>query len=223
MSGIYKSAKVKDVPRKLPTRVSLVKIFAFIFQKELSQRMDEIESIHKSIPIGSEIAFELQVFVHDALNCINKILNLKNGITVECKAHVEQLNNSLVKFKSATQHLTKANIRIDANGTNPLVILTDDCQHFINQFWITCDLYWASKKLPFRPTDRLLKLEFLTAVIYYSESVNTEKFPPYLWILKQLKVTKKTISERTYGLWKDQLENETFHHFAQPKKKFGNK
>jgi hypothetical protein len=142
------------------------------------------------------MAFELQVFIYDALNCINKILNLKNGITVECKAHVEQLKSSLAKFKSVTQNLTKTNITRDENSMNPLVILTDDCQHFINQFWMTCDLYWASKNLPFRPTDRLLKLDFLKAVIHYSASVNAEKFPPYFWILKQLKITKKTISER---------------------------
>jgi hypothetical protein len=219
MSGIYTSGVKKEKQEKLPSRVSLVKFFALKFRKEISQRMDEFESINQDSPIGSELASELKVFVFEALNCINKVLCLKNGISTDCKNHIDKLQRSLIKFKSVTQKLTNGTFAIDEDDANPWAILTRDCQHFINQFWMTCDLYWASKELPFRPTDRELKFKFLKTVIHYSETVNPKRFPPYLWILKELKTPKKTISARTYGLWKKQLENETFHKFTQSRKK----
>jgi hypothetical protein len=219
MSGIYTSGVKKEKQEQLPSRVSLVKFFALKFRKEISQRMDEFESINQDSPIGSELASELKVFVTEVLNCINKVLSLKSGISTDCKNHIDKLQLSLIKFKSVTQKLTGGTFAIYKDDTNPWAILTSDCQHFINQFWMTCDLYWASKELPFRPTDRELKFNFLKAVIHYSETVNPKRFPPYLWILKELKTPKKTISARTYGLWKKQLENETFHKFTQPRKK----
>jgi hypothetical protein len=219
MSGIYKSGVKKKDREILPTKVSLVKVFGKIFHKEISQRVDEISSIHRINNIDSELAFELKVLVNESYKCINKVMSLKNGISRECKGQIDQLQNSLMKFKFFTQNLTSSTFTINEDDLNPWEILAHDCQHFINQFWMTCDLYWASKRLPFRPTERELKLEFLKAVIHYSETVNSKRFPPYLWILKELKTPKKSISERTYGLWKKQLDNETFHHFTQPRKK----
>jgi len=219
MSGIYTSGVKKEKQEKLPSRVWLVKFFALKFRKEISQRMDEFESINQDSPIGSELASELKVFVTEALSCINIVLSLKNGISTDCKNHIDKLLRSLIKFKSVTQKLTNGTFAIYEDGTNPWAILASDCQHFINQLWMTCDLYWASKELPFRPTDMDLKFNFLKAVIHYSETVNPKRFPPYLWILKELKPPKKTISARTYGLWKKQLENETFHRFIQPRQK----
>ena len=219
MSGIYTSGVIKEKQEKLPSRVYLVKFFALKFRKEISQRMDEFESINQDSPIGSELISELKVFVTQALNCIDKVLSLKNGISTDCKNHIDQLQRSLMKFKSITQKLTNGTFAIYEDDANPWAILTSDCQHFINQFWMTCDLYWASKELPFRPTDRELKFKFLKTVIHYSETVSPKRFPPYLWILKELKTPEKTISARTYGLWKKQLENETFHKFTQPRQK----
>ena len=188
MSVIYKSAIEKKAKKKLPTRVSLVKSFAMIFQKEISQRMDEIVFIHQNTPIGSELASELKIFVNEALKCIHKVLSLKNGITTDCKSHIDELQRSLMKFKSSTQYLTSNNFTSGEDGANPWAILIDDCQHFINQFWMTCDLIWASKKPPFRPTDRELKYEFLKTVAHYDETGHNKKFPPYFWILKHLKM-----------------------------------
>ena len=219
MSGIYKSGVKKEKQEEFPSRVSLVIFFALKFRKEISQRMDEFESINQDSPIGSELASELKIFVTEALNCINKVLSLKNGLSKECRSQIDQLQRSLMKFKSSTQNLTNSTFTSSENDMNPWVILVHDCQHFINQFWMTYDLFWATKKLPFRPTDRDVKFKFLKAVIHYSETVNPKRFPPYLWILKELKTPKKTISARTYGLWKKQLDYETFHHFTQPRKK----
>ena len=162
----------------MPSRVSLVKFFALQFRKGISRRMDKFESINQVNPIGSELASELKVFVTEALNCISKVLNLKHGISIDCKSHIDQLQCSLIKFKSLTHNLTSGTFAICEDDANPWSILTNDCQHFINQFWMTCDFYWASKGLPFRPTDRKLKFQFLKAVIHYSESVNTKRFTP---------------------------------------------
>jgi hypothetical protein len=94
---------------------------------------------------------------------------------------------------------------------------------FVVHFDTICDLVWAGKKLPFRPTDRVLKKKFLDAVIRYSDLHKTEKFAPYFWILKNLNIDQKELSPRNYGLWKEQVDAETFHHFVQPQKNISNK
>jgi hypothetical protein len=220
MNGIYKSGVKVEPKENLPSKVTLVKIFASEFKKEISQRIDEIQSIHQSIPLDSEMAFELKVFVNDSFKCINKVLSLKSGISTQCKSHIDELQRSLTNFKSSPRYAINANFKREEGEESPWVILTNDCQHFIHQFWMTCDMFWASKKLPFRPTDRAIKHEFLKAVIQYSAEFKTEKFPPYFWILKYLKTTEKSISERTYRIWKTQMDEETFHHYTQPKKRF---
>jgi hypothetical protein len=100
---------------------------------------------------------------------------------------------------------------------------TNTVDAFIVHFDTICDFIWNGEDIPSRPTDRVLKKQFLDAVIDFSNEFNTDKFPPYLVLLKILKLPDKALSSRTYGLWKKQMEAGTFHHFVQPQKKFSNK
>jgi hypothetical protein len=83
-----------------------------------------------------------------------------------------------------------------------------------------CDFIWNGDDFPFKVADREKKKKFLDALVHYYQLRQTDKFAPYFWILKHLKMDQKELSPRIYGMWKKQLEQGTFHYFVQPQKKF---
>ena len=96
--------------------------------------------------------------------------------------------------------------------------LISESRFFISQFNATVDLVWLGRQFAVKPTDRKRKHVFLKAVIAYSAKRRRDKFPPFRALIDSKELKGHTISARTYGLWKRQMNEGTFHHFAQPRR-----
>jgi hypothetical protein len=98
--------------------------------------------------------------------------------------------------------------------------LIDAIDGFIVHFNTICDFIWNGDKFPFKVAEREKKKKFLEALVYHDQLNQSGKFASYCWILQHLNMDQKDLSPRTYGLWKKQLDEGTFHHFVQPQKKY---
>jgi hypothetical protein len=96
-------------------------------------------------------------------------------------------------------------------GVNEVI---NETKHFIYQFNLVCDCLMNDQNPPFQKADWEKKRKFLKAVIAYQDIHRNTKFPPF----KSKELAHLELSERTYGIWKKQLEAGTLHYFVQPKK-----
>ena len=124
-------------------------------------------------------------------------------------------------FKNDLLPKTHSNYaKVDLNDTigyvDALTEVINEARFFFYQFNLVCDCFTNDHKSAFRPTDRVKKLAFLKIVIAYDDM--HRRFPPY----KSRELKHLNLSQRTWGMWKTQIEDGTFPHFVQHKK-IGNK
>ena len=219
---IYKLGQ-KQLQKK-PTRVDLVRVFAFAYQRSISLRLDTLLSKDLCEMRVLGVADRVTEFIRESMDCIDQVLKLKNGITKSSKDCVDCLAESHGAFKVYVMSQQTLLAHSDPTVMNELNLLLDDCLHFVNQFKMTCSLTWDLASMPNRPTDRELKKKFLLAIIDYQEKNSTDAFPQHSVMCKLIEVSPYSFSERRYRDWKRQLESHAFHFFRQPKKqRSGNK
>ena len=127
----------------------------------------------------------------------------------------ETLNLEFSKFVSSISNDLPSDSKALIDHIDALI---NESNFFISQFKAIVDLIWLGRELPFKPTDRLRKQAFLKAVIANSEKLKKDKFPSYRVLIESEELRKFTIPPRTYGLWKRQMIEGTFHYFVQPRK-----
>jgi hypothetical protein len=219
MSGIYKSGKVQEPKRSArPSRLKLLKGLAAKFQVQLLLILSEIQGHQSDASDEQNLKMELENLVSDTLRAISEINACTYKVKPSLRKHVQMLRKKLAylneiiisstSLKKSTSTAFFACVQRSINTVDAFAV----------HFDTICDLIWHGDDIPSRPADRALKKKFLDAVIEYSHEFNTDKFPPYLVLLKKLKLPDKALSQRTYGLWKKQLDERIFHHFVQPKK-----
>lgn len=224
MSGIYKSGKAQEPKRSArPSRLKLIKGLAANFQIKLLLILSEIHSHEPDTSDHQNLKMELEKLVSHALQVISEINASAYKVKPSLRKNVLMLRKDLVGLN---ENLTSAAEQQDSISTVFFAFAQrslNTVDAFVVHFDTICDFIWYGEDIPSRPADRVLKKKFHDAVIEYSREFNTDKFPPYLVLLKILKLPDKALSPRTYGLWKKQMEAGTFHHFVQPQKKFSNK
>jgi hypothetical protein len=224
MSGIYKSGKVHEPKRSArPSRLNLVKGLADNFRIKLLFILSEIHDQQSVSSDEQTLKMELEKLVSDALRVVTEINASAYKVRPSLRKNVLMLRKNLVVLN---ENLTSGEDLQDSISTVFFAFFQrslNTVDAFIVHFDTICDLIWYGEDIPSRPADRALKKRFLDAVIEYSREFNTDKFPPYLVLLKTLKLQDKSLSPRTYGLWKKQLDEGTFHHFVQPTRNIGNK
>lgn len=219
---IYISGKKQSHAR--PSKVSLVKAFALLFQNSISTRLDALLAFDSEVLKDHGIPDKVAVFVINAQGCIEMIFNIKNGITRSCKERVVELKGAHDQLSDfVLSHQTQI-AHSDSRVLGELNLLLKSCMLFIHQFEQTCTLVWDLASMPNRPVDRELKGKFLRAIIEYQKKNDTDRFPRHSLICDLIDVSPLRFSERRYRDWKSQLLNHTFHLNRQPKGyKSGNK
>jgi hypothetical protein len=216
LSGEKQSTKHPEPP----SRLKIIKIFTSVFDLKLSLLVHEIYTSHANEVQNPELKDHLERLIDDIFCTVGEIYETKIRVAkktrvqiTEIKKSVDQLCRILDRCVQAERQLNQS--KYFSSAIKSLALLVDD---FVFQFDATCDLIWASKDLPFRPTNRDLKKRVLDAVIHYCDENKKEKYPPYFWLLKHLKLPDNMLSERTYGLWKKQMDKCVFHLALLPKK-----
>jgi hypothetical protein len=221
MNGIYKTGKATtpkhDAP---PSRLAMIKKQADILKVTLLVALAEIDRHQLDSVELKDFKLQFNELVAKTFKVISHINTSRHKVKAALRLEVTMLRKTLASFgESLKINLTTLSM-LDEKVAPFIEKSVQSIDGFVVHFDTICDLVWAGHKLPFRPTDRELKKKFLDAVIHYSDFHKTEKFIPYLWILKYLNIDQKELSPRTYGLWKKQLDAGTFHHFGQPQKKY---
>jgi hypothetical protein len=93
------------------------------------------------------------------------VLGLKNGITKSCKNHVAKFRIEHDRIKAAVFANENEISRVDPKLSAELVLLLNDCLHFINEFRKTCDYVLNLASIANRPVDRELKRKFAFSVV----------------------------------------------------------
>lgn len=221
MSGIYKSGKAQEPKRSArPSRLKLIKGLAANFQIKLLLILSEIHSHQSEASDEQNLKMELEKLVSDALRVISEINASVYKVKPSLRKEVLMLRKKLVGLNENFKSGTNLQYSIPTAFFSCVQRTIDTVDAFVVHFDTICDFIWYGEDIPSRPANRALKKKFHDAVIEYSHEFNTDKFPPYLVLLKILKLPDKALSPRTYGLWKKQMEAGTFHHFVQPQKKF---
>ena len=128
----------------------------------------------------------------------------------------EILNHQFSKYVSSISNDLPSDSKALIDQTNALI---NESNFFIYQFNTAVDLIWLGREFPFKPTDRLRKHAFLKALIAWSENNKDENYPNHNVLIQSKELRKFSIPDRTYRLWKEQLDQGTFHYFVQPRKK----
>lgn len=218
MGDIYRAGiKQSTKPPEPPTRLAIIKTFAGIADLRLSLLVHYIYSNYSDDLDQLSCQEEFEKLIDDFFQLANVIYESRIKVTKKTRSDVTELKQAIDQFRLKLESFGKDGCLTNRNFFIILDELANELDTFVFQFDATCDLLWASKALPFRPTDRDLKKRFLDAVIYYCDERKTEKFPPYFWVLKHLKLPDKKLSPKTYGLWKKQMNAGVFHLALLPK------
>ena len=218
MGDIYKDGKKQSTkPPEPPTRLAIINTFAGIADLRLSLLVHYIYSNYTVDLERLPCLDELEKLIDDFFQLAQVIYESKFKVTPKTRSDVAAMKKAIDEFRSLIESFYGYEPQTNKAFVSDLDELAGQLHTFVFQFDATCDLLWASKALPFRPTDRDLKKRFLDAVIYYCDERKTEKFPPYFWVLKHLKLPDKKLSQKTYGLWKKQMKDGVFHLALLPK------
>ena len=218
LNRIYKSGnaiKLKIAKeRTAPTRGQMAQFFGKKFEENIKKQVDDIQSRWLPSYDQQNLLQEIKSYIYSVNSIIEVIDQLKAKIR---KFDRKKINSSEDRLKQFQKYIESLNL-IDLNDTtgfiDGLLEVINETRHFIFQFNLVCDCLTNDQQLPFREADWAKKQSFLKAVVAYQENRSSTKFPPF----KLIKLARVDISEKTYGLWKKQLEAGTLHYFVQPKK-----
>ena len=221
MNVVYLSGKAQlKKPPPRPSRLKMIKGLAGRFKVNLPTILSEIDGQAHGAFEDQHLKFQYENLVNEAFKVIEHVDESTYKVKPALRKEVLNLRRTLEVF---SEDLKRA---IDHQSTHKKEIapcieaLIDAVDGFIVLFNTACDFIWNGDKFPFKVAEREKKKKFLDALVHYDQLSKTDKFAPYLWILKHLNIDQKELSPRTYGLWKKQLDGGTFHHFVQPQKKY---
>ena len=221
MNVVYLSGKaqpLKSPPR--PSRLKMIKGLTSRFKVKLPIILSEIDSVACGAFEDQNLRGQYEKLVNETFLVIEHV----DDSTYKVKPALRKEVLNLRKTHESFSENLKQDFHFQRTRTDELAprieALIDAIDGFIVHFNTICDFIWNGDKFPFKVAEREKKKKFLDAVVHYDKQSQTDKFAPYCRILKHLNIDQKELPPRTYGLWKKQLDEGTFHHFVQPKKKY---
>jgi hypothetical protein len=210
------SRKAKNDERKVIMR-------NFINQLDLAlvDRARELESVHAAQAIPKPLATLILDFFSVVIQVSDGTKNQRGKAPPTTLKSAKGLNQPLQSFKVSVDAF------VPASTTSPALhdILNEliaDVVHFIQQIRMTHSIVTVVDKKPLirnRPTKLDARVKFAELVGEYQRVNRTEKFPKCRNLLAQLKIMGHIISARTFRDWRAQMQNGTFWHFVQNRKR----
>jgi hypothetical protein len=221
MNVDYLSGKAQaQKPPPRPSRLKMIKGLAGRFKVNLSTILSEIDGQAHGAFEDQNLKVQYENLVNETFKVIKHVDDSTYKVKPALRKEVLNLRKTLDSFS--------VNLKKDSDFQVTRTDKIDPCiealinaiDGFIVLINTACDFIWNGDKFPFKVAEREKKKKFLDALVHYDQLSQKDKFAPYFWILKHLNMDQKELSPRTYGLWKKQLDEGTFHHFVQPQKKF---
>lgn len=200
--------------RNAPTRVQVIQFFGKKFQKNVKDQAVVLQSRWLPRYDQQNLLQESTSFIYSLNSIFELVDQLKAKIRKHDRTQVDLVAVRLKQFEFYVKSLNMKDLNDTTNFIEGLIEVINETKNYIFQFNIVCDCFTNEHSPPFKPTDREKKHAFLKAVIAYEDTHQKNKFPP----LKSKVLADLNLPERTYGLWKKQLEAGTLHYFVQPRK-----
>ena len=200
--------------RNAPTRGQMAQFFGRQFQKNIKYQAAALQSRWLPRYDQQNLLQESTSFIYSLNSIFELVDQLKAKIRKHERTQVDFAADRLKQFELYVKSLNMNDLNDTTNFIEALIEVINETKNYIFQFNIVCDCFTNEHSPPFKPTDRAKKHAFLKAVIAYEETHKIHKFPP----LKSKALAGLNLPERTYGLWKKQLEAGTLHHFVQPRR-----
>jgi hypothetical protein len=221
MNGVYFSGKAQaQKPPSRPSRLKMIKGLTSRFKVKLLVILSEIDGLAYGALEDQNLRGQYEKLVNETFKVIKHVDDSTYKVKPALRKEVLNLRKILESFNEDL----KQDFKLQRTRTDELhpcfEALIDAIDGFIAHFNTICDFIWNGDKFPFKVAEREKKKKFLDALVHYDQLTQTDKFAPYFWILKHLNMDQKELSPRTYGLWKKQLDEGTFHHFVQPQKRY---
>jgi len=220
MNVVYLSGKaqpLKSPPR--PSRLKMIKGLTSRFKVKLPVILSEIDGQAHGAFEDQNIRGQYEKLVNEIFKIIKHVDDSTYKVKPALRKEVLNLRKTLESFsENLKKHSALQVIRTDETESC-IEALIDAIDGFIVHFNTVCDFIWNGDKFPFKVAEREKKKKFLDALVHHDQLNQSGKFASYCWILQHLNMDQKELSPRTYGLWKKQLDEGTFHHFVQPQKK----
>ena len=221
MNVVYLSGKaqpLKSPPR--PSRLKMIKGLTSRFKVKLPVILSEIDNVACGEFEDQNIRGQYEKLVNETFLVIEHVDDSTYKVKPALRKEVLNLRKTLESFsENLKKHSALQVIRTDETESC-IEALIDAIDGFIVHFNTICDFIWNGDKFPFKVAEREKKKKFLDALVHHDQLNQSGKFASYCWILQHLNMDQKELSPRTYGLWKKQLDEGTFHHFVQPQKKY---
>lgn len=221
MNVVYLSGKaqpLKSPPR--PSRLKMIKGLTSKFKVKLPIILSEIDSVACGAFEDQKIRGQYEKLVNETFLVIKHIDDSTCKVKPALRKEVLNLRKTLESFsEDLKQDFNLQRTRTDELDPR-IVDLIDAIDGFIVHLNTIGDFIWNGDKFPFKVAEREKKKKFLDALVHHDQLNQSGKFASYCWILNHLNMDQKELSPRTYGLWKKQLDEGTFHHFVQPQKKY---
>ena len=216
MNRIFKSGKAineKKVEEKVaPTRVQMAQFFGRQFEKNIKSHAAITQSRWLPRYDQQNLLQESTSFIYSLNSIIELVNQLKGKVKKDQRTKMNFAEDQLINFRKYVHSLNTNELNDTTGYVDALTEVINEARFFFYQFNLVCDCFTNDHEPAFRPTDRVKKLAFLKIVIAYEEKHG--KFPLY----KSRELKLLNLSQRTWGMWKTQMEDGTFPHFVQHKK-----
>jgi hypothetical protein len=222
-SGLYSHGMrmQKRVLAKYPKDKLTHNDFYFSFAKSLR---DELEELRKTLTNGKKVGNIPEPLIEVIERTYGRAMQATNPnfyrgprVSTEFFKCVDALDKWTCDQKKHMGENTDP--QISSNLQKKLSQLFDAIEHYIKQCRMTRESYKPGYRLPFNPTNWEIKKLILTLINEHMPTGKKE-FPPYKLLSRKLSSNKPELilSERTYRLYKRQIENGTFTHMVQKKR-----
>jgi hypothetical protein len=211
--GVLVKERIND-QSKAPSRVQMAQFFGRQFEKNVRDHVAVLQS--KWVPrYDQQNLLEKTTSYIYSINSIFELVDqLKGKVKRNQRLTINSAEEQLTKFHSYVNLLNIYDLNDTTGYVDALKEVINEARFFFFQFNLVCDCFINDHKPKFRPTNIVKKLAFLKIVIAYEDIHG--KFPPYIYMSRELK--HLSVSQRTWGMWKTQIEDGTFPHFVQHKK-----
>jgi hypothetical protein len=221
MSGVYLTGKKEKhtLPAR-PSRLAMIKVLVAEIEPKILELL-KFANTHKSeYSDQPELLEQFDKLTNKTLEIFSKTLQSKHKVRATLREEILLLRKMLKVFDEKYIANFKFQDATSSNFLHCVEALTESIDDFIVHFDTVCDFIWYGDTFNFKTSEREKKVKFFNAVIEYRRIHKTQKFAPYFWILKLAGLDEESLPPRTYGLWKKQWEQGTFHHYVQPQERF---
>jgi len=212
MSGIYKDgiATRRKVPMDKYTKADFIRRDAYNLRRESVDCGWVLNALMHAGKVPPKLIYPVSEFYVGLLDITEPSRFSEARISKALQAEIRAFSNTIDQLEMALLELTISGARYKKTK-DQIVQVCEACRHFMRQVELTMASFKPGVRLPFPPTDWLVKYVVEGMFTGYREHVRDVKFPPYKRLAKILDSGGLSLSEKMYRKYKQQYDAQTYY------------